>query len=230
MQRHFDQDLTELKERLLTMASHAETSVVLATKALSTRQDKVAKEVIANDSILDQFETEIDLLCIDLLALKGPVATDLRLITVAMKVSQNLERIGDEATSMARRVLELNQNPPLQFTAQLPPMTDMAVEMLKGALDALVSGDTERARDIVLRDREVDQYNRQIHQELIACMVADATTIIRCLHLMVFAKCLERIADHATNIAEEVVYLFEARDIRHKAKNAKSGASEPAQT
>jgi phosphate transport system protein len=219
MQRHFDQELEQLKEKLLTMASHAETAVVKSVQALAQRSDALAEEVKSNEKILDQFEVDIDELCIELLALKAPVATDLRLITVAMKASQNLERVGDESTTIVRRALELNKMEPLATTIDLTLMGNLANQMLKDALDAFVNGNTAKAKEIVLRDKEVDALNKKYHLELVQMMIGSPQSITRCLHLMVASKCLERIADHATNIAEEVVYLFEGRDIRHTKNN-----------
>jgi phosphate transport system protein len=225
MQRHFDQDLAGLKERLLTMASHAETSLVQAVKALVDRDDVLARQVQERDEAIDRFEIELDELSINLLALKAPLASDLRLIAVAMKISQNLERVGDEATTIARRALELNHDAPLKPFVIIPRMAAMAAEMLREALDAFVNGKTDQARGIILRDKEIDNLNKQVHQELVGYMQEDPHTITRCLNLMVIAKCLERIADHATNVAEEVVYLFEGRDIRHAAKATEAPAA-----
>jgi len=146
---------------------------------------------------------------------KAPLASDLRLVTVAMKISQNLERVGDEATTIARRALELNAEAQLKPYVDIPKMADTALEMLKEALDAFVTRDPARARAVIPRDKEVDSLNKQLHRELASFMVEQPATISRCLNLMVISKALERIADHATNIAEEVVYVYEGRDIRH---------------
>jgi phosphate transport system protein len=214
METHFEQELSELKNNLLTMASHAEGAVTNAVKALVDRNDELAAKVVESDEILDQFEIEIDEMAIALLS-KAPLASDLRLITVAMKVSQNLERVGDEATKISRRARDLNQEPPLKPYVDLPNMAKIALDMLKTALDSFVNRDAERARKVVPRDKEVDALNKQVHRELAGYMVENPSTITRCLHLMVISKSLERIADHATNVAEEVVYLCEAKDIRH---------------
>lgn len=214
MQTHFEQELGELKNKLLTMASHAESAVTNAVKALIDRNDELAAKVVEDDEILDQFEIEIDEMAIALLS-KAPLASDLRLITVAMKVSQNLERVGDEATKISRRARDLNQEPPLKPYVDIPNMAKIALDMLKTALDSFVNRDPERARKVVPRDKEVDSLNKQVHRELAGYMVENPGTITRCLHLMVISKSLERIADHATNVAEEVVYLCEAKDIRH---------------
>jgi phosphate transport system protein len=216
---HFENELVGLKEKLLTMASHAEGGVTKAIKALTERDDELARRVMADDVIVDQLEIEIDELSIQLLS-KAPLATDLRLITVAMKISHDLERVSDEATTIARRSLELSLEPQLKPYVDIPRMAGMALEMLKDALDAFVNRDTAKARAIIPRDKEVDLLNKQLHRELSSYMVERPSTITRCLNLMVISKSLERVADHATNVAEEVVYLYEARDIRHSGQTA----------
>jgi len=211
---HYAEELSKLKESLLSMASYAETAVTQAMRALVERDDSLALKVEEDDTILDQLEIEIDDIAIHLLA-KAPLATDLRLITVAMKISQNLERVGDEAVTIARRAIDLNTEPQLKPYVDLPRMATMSLEMLRDALTAFVNREPERARAVVPRDADVDDLNRQLHRELSSYMVERPTTITRCLRLMVISKSIERIADHATNIAEEVVYLYEAKDIRH---------------
>jgi phosphate transport system protein len=211
---HYSEELTKLKDSLLAMASHAESAVARAVRALVERDEVLAAQVEEDDNILDQFEIEIDDIALHLLT-KAPLATDLRLITVAMKVSQNLERVGDEACTIARRARELNAEPPLKPYIDVPRMATMAIEMLRDTLTAFVHRDTERARAVIPRDSEVDDLNRQLHRELAGFMVEQPSTITRCLKLMTISRSLERIADHATNIAEEVVYLYEAKDIRH---------------
>ena len=220
---HFEQDLASLKEKLLTMASRAASAVSRGIRALVDRDDDLARAVIEDDSILDEFEKEIDVIAITLLS-KAPLAKDLRFITVAMKISQNLERVGDEATTVCRRALELSQEPQLKPYVDIQRMAQTGLEMLRDAIDAFVTGDAEKARAIVPRDKEVDAINRQLHRELASYMIEKPTTITRALNLMVVSKSLERIADHATNIAEEVVYLFKAEDIRHLGKG-KNGSN-----
>ena len=215
MQRHFDQELDALKEMLLTMASHAAASVTNAIKALKERDDDLARQVKKDDSILDKFEKDIDEVAISLLALKAPMASDLRLITVAMKISHDLERVGDEATTISRRALELNKEPQLKPYIDIPRMAEMGLQMLQEAIDAFVSRDPAKARAVIPKDKNVDELNKQLHRELVSFVIEDPATITRCLNLMVISKSLERIADHATNVAEEVVYLYEGRDIRH---------------
>ncbi len=211
---HYHEEITRLKDSLLSMASHAESAVTRALRALVDRDDVMAQQVQDDDNVLDQFEIEIDDTVIHLLA-KAPLATDLRLITVAMKISQNLERVGDEAVTIARRAIELNSEPQLKPYVDLPRMATMSLEMLRDSLTAFIERDPERARGVIPRDQDVDDLNRQLHRELSSYMVERPATITRCLRLMVISKAIERIADHATNIAEEVVYLYEAKDIRH---------------
>lgn len=211
---HYNEEMTRLKESVLSMASHAESAVTRAVRALVERDDQLAQSVIDDDNIIDQLEVDIDDLAVQLLT-KAPVATDLRLTTVAMKISQNLERVGDSAVTIARRSIELGTEPQLKPYVDVPRMAMMSTEMLRDAISAFINKEPEKARAVVPRDREVDNLNRQLHRELASFMVERPATISRCLNLMVISKCLERIADHATNVAEDVVYLYEAVDIRH---------------
>ena len=214
MENYTDASMELLKQKMLTMASHAETAVNDAIQALQQRDADLALRVKENDRLIDQFEVEIDDLVIQLLT-RAPLARNLRFVTSAMKISQDLERIGDEATKIAKRARDLSQEPPVKIILELPRMAGLAVEMLKDALDAFVNRDSTAARAVIPRDKEVDALNKQVHNMLAQHMVENPDTIARCLHLMVVSKSLERIADHATNVAEDVVYLCEAQDIRH---------------
>ena len=214
---HYAEEMERLKENLLAMASHAESAVVRSIRALSERDDALARQVEEDDSVLDRFEVDIDDNAIHLLA-KAPLATDLRLTAVAMKISQNLERVGDSAVTIARRAIDLGTEPQLKPYVDIPRMATMSLEMLRDAITAFITRDPAKARLVIPRDTDVDNLNRQLHRELASFMVERPTTITRCLHLMVISKSLERVADHATNIAEEVVYLYEAVDIRHPKK------------
>ena len=178
------------------------------------RDDTLGRRVCDNDDMIDGFEVSIDDMSIRLLAM-APLASDLRLITVAMKISQNLERVGDEATTIARRAQELNKEPQLKAFIDIPRMAGISLELLKAALDTFVNKEPEKALKLIPRDKEVDDINRHLYRELSSYMIEDPSNITRCLNLMTVCKSLERIADHATNIAEEVVYLYEARDVRH---------------
>lgn len=217
MDNHFEAGLEDLRRKLLLMASHAEAAVNDSVQALMQRNHDLAVKARADDDIIDQFELEIDELAIQLLT-KAPLASNLRLVTVAMKVSQNLERIGDEATKIAKRARDLSQEPPIKIVLELPRLAGLALAMVKDALDAFVQRDSAAARAIIPRDKEVDALNRDLHAALTQHMMEHPDTISRCLDWIVAAKSLERIADHAKNIAEEVVYLCEAQDIRHNLK------------
>lgn len=214
MSTHFEHELEELKDKLLSMAAHAEEAVTRSIQAMVERDSDLAEQVKEGDAILDQFEVEVDELSIKLLA-KAPLANHLRLITVAMKASHDLERVGDEACKIARRVKKLNREPPLHIDLGIPQLAELALQLLNDALHSFVSGDASAALSAIPRDEQVDAANKQIAQILIQTMIGDQGSITRCLHLMTIAKCLERIADHATNIAEEVVFLYEGRDVRH---------------
>ncbi|HSU54744.1 MAG TPA: phosphate signaling complex protein PhoU [Candidatus Dormibacteraeota bacterium] len=216
---HFEQELASLKEKLLTMASHAEAAVKNSVLALTNRDYELAEQVRANDGVIDRFEIEVDDLAIHLLS-KAPLASDLRLIVVASKISQNLERVGDEASKIANRARELSQEAPVQFPPELQRISTLALQMLKDALDCFVNSDPTAARALIVRDREVDALNKKIYRDLAQQMISSPELVTRCLNLMVAAKSLERIADHAKNVAEEVVYLCEAEDIRHPASAA----------
>jgi len=217
MHTAIDKELAELKQKLLTMASHTETSVREAVAALVTRNDDLVAKVKANDDVIDAFEVEIDDLAVHLLA-KAPLASDLRSVLVAMKISQNLERIGDEANKIAKRGRDLNREASLKLNVDFSKMADVAAAMLKGALDAFVNHDSAAARAVITQDAEVNAFNKQARAELEQLMMASPDNVHRALNVMIAVKCLERIGDHATNIAEEVVYLCEAQDIRHAKK------------
>lgn len=217
---HFESEIQSLKDRLLAMASRAESAVTNSVKALVERDDDLARSVKENDDEIDLLEKEVDEQAIRLLA-KAPLATQLRLIVSATKIARDLERVGDEATTISRRSIELSQEPQLKPYVDLPRMAQMALEMLRDALDAFVTKDTQKARSVIPRDKDVDALNKQLYRELASFMIEKPTTITRCLNLMAISKALERIADHAKNVAEDVVYLYEARDIRHSEASGK---------
>lgn len=198
----------------------------MAMKVLTERDDDVAATVEQADNILDALEKEIDEAAIQLL-LRAPLARDLRLIMIATKLGHDLERVGDEATAIARRSRELNREPQLKPYVDLPRMAQMVLEMLGTAIEAFVKGDGELARRVIPRDKEVDQLNKQLQRELTRFIAENAGNITRCLNLMAISKRLERIGDHAKNIAEEVVYLCEARDIRHTYRTSDPEGAEP---
>lgn len=222
MNTHHDQELSDLKDKLLTMASLTETAITQAVKALAERDDDLARKAREGDVVIDRLEIEIDETAVVLLS-KAPLARDLRFIIVAMKISHDLERSGDEAKGVAKQALKLNQEPQLKPHNDLQRMATLALEMLRDGLDAFVSRDTLKARTVLKRDEEVDAMHKQQQRELVTYMLEDPGNISRCLSLMQVAKRIERIADHATNIAEEVVFLHEGRDIRHE--NAQAAVS-----
>lgn len=214
MPAQFETDLALLKEKLLVMAGYSESAVDHAVKALVRRDDDLARRTREEDDRIDALELEIDDIALRLLA-HPSAPRELRFITMAMKISSNLERVGDEATTISRRVLQLSQEPQLLQAGEIPQMAAHAVQMLKDALDAFVHRDPVRAYAVIPRDKVVDEANSRLRRELAALMAERPGTIDRCLNLMVISKSLERIADHATNVAEQVVYLYEGRDIRH---------------
>ena len=227
MQPQLEKDLNTLKQTLLTMGGHAEAAVKNALQALTGRDDDLARKVREDDVVIDRFELEVDEMAALLLS-KAPLASDLRLIILALKISHDLERVGDEATTISRRSIELSREPQLKPYVDIPRMAAMALEMLHEALEAFVNHDAAKARALIPRDKELDSLNKQLHHELAGYMVENPGTISRCLNLMVVSKCLERVADHAKNVAEEVVYLYEGRDIRHPAAEAAETAPPPA--
>jgi len=219
METHLEHEFNELKERLLTMASHAEGAVNRAVQALMQRDHDLALAVKNADTVIDQLEVEIDDLAVLLLA-KAPLATNLRFVTVAMKISQNLERVGDEASKIAKRARDLSEEAPVRVSVDLPRLASLALAMLKAALDSFVNRDSAAARAVIPRDKEVDALNKEITAQLVEYMTQNTDAILRCLHLITVSRSLERIADHAKNVAEEIVYLCDAEDIRHTTKPA----------
>ena len=226
MENHFETGIENLRQKLLLMASRVEIAVNESVQSLMQRDHDLALRVRTDDDVIDKFEVEIDEMAIQLLT-RAPLATNLRLVTVAMKISQNLERVGDEATKIAKRARDLSQEPPVKVVVDLPRMAKLALDMLKAALDAFVNRDPVATRALIPRDKEVDGINKQITNQLAQHMVENPDAIKRCLNLITVSRSLERIADHATNVAEEVVYLYEAQDIRHT--GTKSGIAKAAQ-
>ena len=211
----FDQQaLAQYKEKLLIMASHAESVVTRAVRAHLDRDEPLARQALETDEVIDQFEIQIDRIALGLLA-QAPGEFELRQITCGMKIARELERVGDEATTIARRAVELMALPPLATPLDIAEMTFLANAMLKDALDAFVSGNTVLARGVIPRDRRVDEMNKTYQDDLNGLMEVSPENIRRCRHLAVISKCLERIADHAKNVAEDAVMLHEAKDSRH---------------
>lgn len=215
MQRHFDEELKDLKARLLRMGGLAEDQIRKALTALVERDSDLARQIIARDHQVNALDVEIDEACLRLLALHQPAARDLRLITTAMKISTELERISDLAENVSERAIELNEEPQLKPYIDIPRMGSWAVTMVRESLDAFVKGDSVLARKVLKDDDFIDDLIEQLFRELLSFMLEDTRTISRAIRLMFVAKYLERIADHATNIAELVVYLVEGKIIRH---------------
>jgi phosphate transport system protein len=215
MQRHFHEELEALKQTLLAMGGLVEDQIRRVMRALVERDDALAEEVIERDQQVNAYDVEVDETCVSLLALHQPTAGDLRFITTTMKIVTDLERMGDQAVNIAQRVLELNREPQLKPYIDLPRMAEKAQRMVKESLDAFVARDTELARKVCGEDAEVDALKEQIFRELLTFMMEDARTIPRAIRLILISRFLERLADHATNIAEMVIYLVDAKMVRH---------------
>jgi phosphate transport system protein len=214
-QRHFDEELGELKIKLVRMAGLTEDQIDKALIALVSRDAILASRVIERDHTVNALDVEIDEACIELLALHQPAAHDLRLVTTAMKLSTELERISDLAESICERVIELNEEPQLKPYIDLPRMGSLARVMVKESIDAFVKEDAKLARKVIMDDDFVDDLMEQLFRELLSFMMESPQTISRAIRLSFIAKSLERMGDHATNIAELVVYLVEGKIIRH---------------
>jgi len=215
MQRHFHEELEALKQTLLAMGGLVEDQIRRVMTALLERDSELAQEVIDRDAQVNAYDIEVDEKCVELLALHQPTAGDLRFITTAMKIVTDLERIGDQAVNIAQRALELNREPQLKPYIDLPRMAEKSQRMVKESLDAFVTRDTELARRVCAEDAEVDALKEQIFRELLTFMMEDARTISRAIRLILISRFLERVADHATNIAEMVVYMVESKIVRH---------------
>ena len=215
MERHVDEELRHLKDALLRMASLAEAAIGLAVKALVSRDAALAQHVIESDQAINMAEVEIDEQCLKLLALYQPEAKDLRFITMAFKINNDLERMGDLAVNIAERTLELLKEPLLKPLLDIPRMAELAQAMVKDSLDAFVRRDPELARDVCRRDDQVDKLNDHVFRELLTYMLQDTNSITRAVALILIGRHLERVADHATNVAEDVIYLVQGRTIKH---------------
>ncbi|MBI5199683.1 MAG: phosphate signaling complex protein PhoU [Nitrospirae bacterium] len=211
----FEKELGELKEKILRMGAVVEAAIRDAVASLVERDSDLARKVIENDHKINALDVEIDEECIRLIAIRQPRARDLRFITTAMKITTDLERMGDLAEDIAERAIELNEEPILKPYIDIPRMTEIARGMVRDALDALVKGDTELAMDVIKRDDEVDMLNVQVFNELLFFMIQDPSTVSRATRITYVSKYIERIADHATNVAEMVIYNIEGKMIRH---------------
>jgi phosphate transport system protein len=211
----FDMELKELKEKILYEGALVERAIRDAIKALLERYSELAMKVIEDDEIVNAKEVEVDEFCLKLLALRQPAARDLRFITTAIKINYDLERIGDMAVNICERVLELNQEPQLKPYIDLPTMANTVQLMVKESLDAFVKEDVELALKVTKDDEKVDNILDQIFRELLTYMMQDLRTISRATRLLFISKNLERMADHAVNIAELVIFMVEGKIIRH---------------
>lgn len=220
MERFFDKELDTLRQNLIEMGDKAVQQVENAVCALTSHDVELAQKVRAGDDEIDQLEIAIDHEAIRFMSLRGPVAHDLRLVVVGMKASHDLERVGDEANNIAKRVVKvLGAEPPLKDYIDIPRLAEMVIGMLRSALQAFLEGDTAKALEICRQDESVDQINKQLYRELTGYILENPANTTRAIELMFVSKSLERIADHATNIAEEVIYLEKGRDIRHSQQN-----------
>jgi phosphate transport system protein len=213
--QEYEQELRHLREQLLVMGSHVEGIIGSSLRALMERDSGLAQRTIASDRAIDRLEIEIDGLCLQILARRQPVASDLRLVATVLKAVTDLERMGDLGVNISERVLELNGEPPLKPYVDLPRMGDETQMMLREALDAFVGKDADRARRVIERDQMIDDLYAQVFRELLTYMMEDAKNVYRATRLQSIAKYLERIADHATNLAELVVFMVKGNDIRH---------------
>ncbi len=213
----FDEELQHLKEKLLKMGSLVEDAIKNSILALVDRDNLLAQKVIDNDRLVNTLDVEIDEESIRLIALRQPMATDLRFITMAMKITTDLERMGDFAVNIAERAIELNEEPVLKPYIDIPKMREIAQGMIRDALNAFVKKDKELAINVIMRDDQVDDLKRDVLQELALFMAKDPSTVSRAMKVSFVAQYLERVADHATNIAEMVIYLVDGKIIRHMA-------------
>jgi phosphate transport system protein len=217
METYFQKELEELKESLLKMATLVQETIRDAIQALVERDSELAQKTFKGEDRINHLEIEIEDMCLKLLALRQPMATDLRFITSAMKIITDLERMGDQAVNIAERVISLNLEPQLKPYIDIPRMAEITQSMVKDVLDAFVNRDPKLARSVCERDDLVDGLNDQVFRELLTYMISDPRTITRAVHLMIVCRCLERIADHATNIAEDVIFMVDALVIKHHA-------------
>lgn len=213
----FDKELENLNGKILKLCSLVEKAISNSIKSLVERDSKLASETIEHDVEINKIEVEIDEECVRLLAIRQPRAGDLRFITTAMKITTDLERIGDLTVNIGQRAKELNEEPMLKPYIDIPHMAEIVEKMLKDALDAFVRRDPNLARNVLKQDDIIDRLNLQVFNELLFYMIQDPNTVSRAIKITYVSKYLERIADHATNIAEMVVYLVEGKIIRHMA-------------
>jgi phosphate transport system protein len=219
MARVFDQELNGLKQKLLIMATNAEEAVQKSLGSVLTRNSDLARDVITDDIQLNNAELEIEEQAFRLLALRQPVATDLRLIIATMRIATTLERIGDQGVNIAERALELNNAPPVDLPIDLKTLADLALGMVRTSIDAFVQQDPKLAMQVCVRDTEVDLLDDEYTQKILDMMIGEARWVIRLQHFIIIVRNLERIADLATNIAEDIVFIVEGRVIKHRCED-----------
>ena len=217
MERHFVQELEELKERLLWMGSLAERAVNLSMQAVLESDASLAQQVVSEEPGINQMQLEIDDRVLQLLALQQLMASDLRFVLAVSRINADLERIGDQAVNIAQSAMRVVQHPRVKPYIDLPRMSQAAESMVRDSLNALVNKDTELARSVMLRDDQVDHLRDQVFRELLTYMMENSSVVFPAFELILVAKNLERIADHATNIAEDVIYMVAGHDVRHHA-------------
>ncbi|MFA5005082.1 MAG: phosphate signaling complex protein PhoU [Candidatus Omnitrophota bacterium] len=215
MNRHFDEELNGLNSDILKMGAFAQEAIHKSVEALKNRDRSLANSVIANDALIDELELAIDEKCLDLIARHQPVALDLRFITTGMKLNAELERIADIALDISQRVLELADKPLLKPLVDIPILTALSKDMVKMAIDAFVNKDINLAKKVLFSDSEADRLRNAIQKELEEYMIKDSAAIPRAIQLLLIARFLERICDHTTNIAEDVIYMVQAEVVRH---------------
>ncbi len=208
-------EIEKLRGMLIRMAGSVETSIRDSVRSLVDRDSELARQVIENDHVINAMDVAVDEECIKLLALLQPMASDLRFITTAMKITSDLERIADNSVNISERALELNEEPNLKPYVDIPHMGRIAQGMVRDAIDAFVRGDRQLAWDVIIRDDEVDDLNAAVIEELTAIMMRDSGAVQRAIKISYVSKYLERIADHATNVAELVIYLIDGKIVRH---------------
>jgi len=228
MERLFDEELKNLKEKLLRMAGLVEESIELAIEAIKDRKDELSQGVLKNEERINLLDVEVDETCLRLMALRQPMAGDLRFITSAMKIDSELERMGDLAVNIAEQALILNKLPPLKPLLDIPRMARLAQAMVRDSINAFINQDEALGRSVCERDDEVDALDDQIFRELLTYMMEDAANISRAVALILVSRHLERMADHATNIGEDVIYLVNGKTIKHHIdRKRESGSVRP---
>jgi phosphate transport system protein len=223
LQRHFQDQLDALSEKVLVMGGIVEDTIGNVVSALVGRDSELARRVIRDDEKVDRLDLEIDQIGMEILGLHQPVARDLRFVITAMKITNDLERVADLCTNVAERAIELNLEPQLKPFIDIPIMARRAQEMVRGALDAFVARDAAAARGVIAMDDELDDRMEQVFRELLSYMIEDPKTLTRALRLMFVAKYFERMGDQATNIGEQIVFMAEGRVIKHPAITADDG-------